>query len=145
MEILKIIIENESVSDEISEILSSSDSKKIRSRKLKALRDNCNSELGKAQIEYYIEAMRKERNKKVQRIVLALFSLSYLAFTLCRVWWYYHPESNPFPETNYTVSDLIQVIYLLTIIGIVLYGVRKAVSGVKKSRAVKGRLHTRLI
>ena len=131
MEILKTIVENKSVSDEISEILSSSDSKKIRSRKLKALRDNCNSELGKAQIEYYIEALRKEKHKILQRIVLALFSLPYLIFTLCRVWWYYHPNTNHFPETNYTVADLIQVIYLLTIIGIVLWGVRKAVLGVK--------------
>ena len=145
MEILKTIDENDSVSNDIHDIMSSADDKKKKSRRLKELRDNCDSELTKAHIKYYIEAMRKERNKKVQRIVLALFSLSYLAFTLCRVWWYYHPDSNPFPEPNYTVSDLIQVIYLLTIIGIVLYGVRKAVSGVKKSRAVKGRLHTRLI
>ena len=134
MEILKTIVENKSVSDEISEILSSSDSKKIRSRKLKALRDNCNSELGKAQIEYYIEALRKEKHKILQRIVLALFSLPYLIFTLCRVWWYYHHNTNPFPETNYTVADLIQVIYLLTIIGIVLWGVRKAVSDINNRK-----------
>ena len=145
MDILKTINEKKSISNNIADIMSSGDSKKKKSRRLEALRDNCKSNLGKAHIEYYIETLRKERRETLQRIVLALFSLSYLTFTLCRVWWYYHPDSNPFPETNYTVSDLIQVIYLLTIIGIVLYGVRKVVSGVKKSRAVKGRLHTRLI
>ena len=145
METLKTINENASVSIEISDIMSSADTKKKKARRLKALRDSCDSSAAKAHIEYYIKALRQERRETVRRIVLALFSLTYLAFTLCRVWWYYHPDSNPFPETNYTVSDLIQVIYLLTIIGIVLYGVRKVVSGVKKSRAVKGRLHTRLI
>ena len=145
MKILQTINENESILNGISEIISSSDSKKKKARRLKELRDNCYSELANAHIEYYIDLLRKERRETLQSIVLTLFSLSYLAFTLCRVWWYYHPDSNPFPETNYTVSDLIQVIYLLTIIGIVLYGVRKSVSGVKKSREVKGRLHTRLI
>ena len=131
MEIFKTINENKSVSSEISEIIFCTDSKIIKSQRLKALRDNCKSPLARSYAEYYIEMLRKERRVTIKRIVLAFFSLSYLIFTLCRVWWYYHPESNPFPETNYTVSDLIQVIYLLTIIGIVLYGVRKAVSGVK--------------
>lgn len=134
MEILQMINENQSILNGIAEIMSSSDSKKEKSRRLQELRDNCDSELAKAHIEYYIEAMRKERNNTVQRIVLTLFSLSYLTFTLFRVWWYYHPDSSPFPETNYTVSDLIQVIYLLTIICVVLCGVRKAVSTVNKRK-----------
>lgn len=134
MEILQMINENQSILNGIAEIMSSSDSKKEKSRRLQGLRDNCDSELAKAHIEYYIEAMRKERNNTVQRIVLTLFSLSYLTFTLFRVWWYYHPDSSPFPETNYTVSDLIQVIYLLTIICVVLCGVRKAVSTVNKRK-----------
>ena len=132
MEILKTIDENDSVSNDIHDIMSSADDKKKKSRSLEALLNNCNSELTKAHIKYYIEAMRKERNKKVQRIVLALFSLTYLAFTLCRVWWYHHPESNPFPETNYTVADVLQAVYLITIAGTVLWGVRKAVFGLMK-------------
>ena len=127
MKILQTINENESILNGISEIMSSTDSKKKKARRLKELRDNCYSELANAHIEYYIEAMRKERNKKVQRIVLALFSLTYLAFTLCRVWWYHHPESNHFPETNYTVADVLQAVYLITIAGAVLWGVRKVV------------------
>ena len=134
MEILQTINENESISNGIADILSPADSKKKKSHRLEALRDNCNSELGKAQIKYYIEALRKEKYKILQRIVLALFSLPYLIFMLCRVWWYYCPDNNPFPETNYTVSDLIQVIYLLIIIGIVLCGVRKAVSTVNNRK-----------
>ena len=145
MDILKTINEKKSISNNIADIMSSGDSKKKKSRRLEALRDNCKSNLGKAHIEYYIETLRKERRETLQRIVLALFSLSYLTFTLCRVWWYYHPDSNPFPETNYTVSDLIQVIYLLTIIGIVLCGVRKAVSGIKNQNQSKGQIHTHLI
>ena len=132
MEILKTIVENKSVSDEISQIMSSSNSKKKKSRRLEALRENTDSKLANVHIGYYIDLLRKERRETLQSIVLTLFSLSYLAFTLCRVWWYYRPESNPFPETNYTVADLIQVIYLLTMIGIVLWGVSKAVSGIKK-------------
>ena len=134
MEILKTINEKKSISNNIADIMSSGDSKKKKSRRLEALRDNCKSNLGKAHIEYYIETLRKERRETLQRIVLALFSLSYLTFTLCRVWWYYHPDSNPFPETNYTAADLIQVIYLLTIIGIVLWGVRKAVSDINNRK-----------
>ena len=134
MDILKTINEKKSISNNIADIMSSGDSKKKKSRRLEALRDNCKSNLGKAHIEYYIETLRKEQRKTLQRIVLALFSLSYFGFTLCRVWWYYHPDSNPFPETNYTAADLIQVIYLLTIIGIVLWGVRKAVSDINNRK-----------
>ena len=113
METLKTINENASVSIEISDIMSSADTKKKKSRRLKALRDSCDSSAAKAHIEYYIESLRQKQRETVRRIVLALFSLTYLAFTLCRVWWYHHPESNPFPETNYTVVDLIQVMYHL--------------------------------
>lgn len=127
METLKTINENASVSIEISDIMSSADTKKKKARRLKALRDSCDSSAAKAHIEYYIESLRQKQRETVRRIVLALFSLTYLAFTLCRVWWYHHPESNPFPETNYAVADLIQVIYLLLIAATVLWGVRKAV------------------
>lgn len=127
METLKTINENASVSIEISDIMSSADTKKKKSRRLKALRDSCDSSAAKAHIEYYIESLRQKQRETVRRIVLALFSLTYLAFTLCRVWWYHHPESNPFPETNYTVADLIQVIYLLLIAATVLWGVMKVV------------------
>ena len=88
MDILKTINEKKSISNNIADIMSSGDSKKKKSRRLEALRDNCKSNLGKAHIEYYIETLRKERRETLQRIVLALFSLSYLTFTLCRVWWY---------------------------------------------------------
>ena len=127
METLKTINENASVSIEISDIMSSADTKKKKARRLKALRDSCDSSAAKAHIEYYIESLRQERRETVRRIVLALFSLTYLAFTLCRVWWYHHPESNPFPETNYTVADVLQAVYLITIAGAVLWGVRKVV------------------
>ena len=125
MEFFEAIVENKFVSNEISEIMSSSGSKKKKSRRLEALRDNCNSSLAKAHIEYCIDLLRKEQHKMLQRIVLALFSLSYFGFTLCRVWWYYYPDSNPFPKTNYTVADLIQVIYLLIIATAVFWGIRK--------------------
>ena len=105
--------------------MSSGDSKKKKSRRLKALRDSCDSSAAKAHIEYYIESLRQKQRETDRRIVLALFSLTYLAFTLCRVWWYHHPESNPFPETNYTVADVLQAVYLITIAGAVLWGVRK--------------------
>lgn len=131
MDILKIIDENESVSNEISEILSGSDSKKIKVRRLKTLRDNCEFPLAKAHAEYCIELLRKEQTAKLKRIILSLFLLSYLIFTLCRVWWYYSPESNPFPNTNYTVSDLIMAMYVLTIVNGILWGIRKAVLGIK--------------
>ena len=131
MEFLKTISENKSISNDIADIMSSDDSKKKKSRRLEALRDNYESSIARSQIEYYIEALQKERRETLQRIVLALFSLSYLTFTLCRVWWYYHPDNNPFPETNYTVADLIQVIYLLLIAVAVLWGVRKAVWNIK--------------
>ncbi len=125
MEILENINENASVSNEISDIMSSADTKKKKARRLKALRDSCDSSAAKAHIEYYIESLRQKQRETVRRIVLALFSLTYLAFTLCRVWWYHHPESNPFPETNYTVVDVLQAVYLITIAGAVLWGVRK--------------------
>lgn len=127
MEILDNINENASVSIEISDIMSSADTKKKKARRLKALRDSCDSSAAKAHIEYYIESLRQKQRETVRRIVLALFSLTYLAFTLCRVWWYHHPESNPFPETNYTVADVLQAVYLITIAGAVLWGVRKVV------------------
>ena len=127
MEILENISENASVSIEISDIMSSADTKKKKARRLKALRDSCDSSAAKAHIEYYIESLRQKQRETVRRIVLALFSLTYLAFTLCRVWWYHHPESNPFPETNYTVADVLQAVYLITIAGAVLWGVRKVV------------------
>ena len=127
MEILENISENASVSIEISDIMSSADTKKKKARRLKALRDSCDSSAAKAHIEYYIESLRQKQRETVRRIVLALFSLTYLAFTLCRVWWYHHPESNPFPETNYTIADVLQAVYLITIAGAVLWGVRKAV------------------
>ena len=127
METLKTINENASVSIEISDIMSSADTKKKKARRLKALRDSCDSSAAKAHIEYYIESLRQKQRETVRRIVLALFSLTYLAFTLCRVWWYHHPESNPFPETNYTVADVLQAVYLITIAGAVLWGVRKVV------------------
>lgn len=127
METLKTINENASVSIEISDIMSSADTKKKKARRLKALRDSCDSSVAKAHIEYYIESLRQKQRETVRRIVLALFSLTYLAFTLCRVWWYHHPESNPFPETNYTVADVLQTVYLITIAGAVLWGVRKVV------------------
>ena len=132
METLKTINENASVSIEISDIMSSADTKKKKARRLKALRDSCDSSAAKAHIEYYIESLRQKQRETVRRIVLALFSLTYLAFTLCRVWWYHHPESNPFPETNYTVADVLQAVYLITIAGAVLWGVRKAVFGLMK-------------
>ena len=132
MGILENIIENASVSNEISDIMSSADTKKKKARRLKALRDSCDSSAAKAHIEYYIESLRQKQRETVRRIVLALFSLTYLAFTLCRVWWYHHPESNPFPETNYTVADVLQAVYLITIAGAVLWGVRKAVFGLMK-------------
>ena len=127
METLKTINENASVSIEISDIMSSADTKKKKARRLKALRDSCDSSAAKAHIEYYIESLRQKQRETVRRIMLALFSLTYLAFTLCRVWWYHHPESNPFPETNYTVADVLQAVYLITIAGAVLWGVRKVV------------------
>ena len=127
MEILENISENASVSIEISDIMSSADTKKKKARRLKALRDSCDSSAAKAHIEYYIESLRQKQRETIRRIVLALFSLTYLAFTLCRVWWYHHPESNPFPETNYTVVDVLQAVYLITIAGAVLWGVRKVV------------------
>ncbi len=127
MEILENISENASVSIEISDIMSSADTKKKKARRLKTLRDSCGSSAAKAHIEYYIESLRQGQRETVRRIVLALFSLTYLAFTFCRVWWYHHPESNPFPETNYTVVDVLQAVYLITIAGAVLWGVRKAV------------------
>ena len=134
METLKTINENASVSIEISDIMSSADTKKKKARRLKALRDSCDSSAAKAHIEYHIESLRQGQRETVRRIVLALFSLTYLAFTLCRVWWYHHPESNPFPETNYTVVDLIQVMYLLLIAAAVLWGVRKAVSDINNRK-----------
>ena len=132
MEILENINENASVSNEISDIMSSADTKKKKARRLKALRDSCDSSAAKAHIEYYIESLRQKQRETVRRIVLALFSLTYLAFTLCRVWWYHHPESNPFPETNYTVADVLQAVYLITIAGAVLWGVRKVVFNLLK-------------
>ncbi len=131
METLKTICENESVSSEISEIISCTDSKRTKARRLKTLRDSCKSPLARSHAEYYIEALRKEQRKSIKRTVLALFSLSYLIFTLCRVWWYYRPEHNPFPETNNTVVDLRMAIYFVTIVATVLLGVRKAVLSVK--------------
>ena len=127
MEILENISENASVSIEISDIMSSADTKKKKARRLKALRDSCDSSAAKAHIEYHIESLRQGQRETVRRIVLALFSLTYLAFTRCRVWWYHHPESNPFPETNYTVADVLQAVYLITIAGAVLCGVGKVV------------------
>ena len=127
METLKTINENASVSIEISDIMSSADTKKKKARRLKALRDSCDSSAAKGHIEYYIKALRQKQRETVRRIVFALFSLTYLAFTLCRVWWYHRPESNPFPETNYTVADVLQAVYLITIAGAVLWGVRKVV------------------
>ena len=132
METLKTINENASVSIEISDIMSSADTKKKKARRLKALRDSCDSSAAKAHIEYYIESLRQKQRETVRRIVLALFSLTYLAFTLCRVWWYHHPESNPFPETNYTVVDVLQAVYLITIAGAVLWDVMRAVFDLMK-------------
>lgn len=132
METLKTINENASVSIEISDIMSSADTKKKKARRLKALRDSCDSSAAKAHIEYYIESLRQKQRETVRRIVLALFSLTYLAFTLCRVWWYHHPESNPFPETNYTVADVLQAVYLITIAGAVLWDVMRAVFDLMK-------------
>ena len=86
MEILENVNENASVSIEISDIMSSADTKKKKARRLKALRDSCDSSAAKAHIEYYIESLRQKQRETVRRIVLALFSLSYLLFTLCRVW-----------------------------------------------------------
>lgn len=131
MDILKIIDENRSVSSEISEIMNGTESKKIKTQRLRALWDNCEAPLAKTKADYYIEKIRKKQHEKLQRIILAVISLPYLIFTLCRVWWYCRPESNPFPKTNYTVVDLINVMYLLTIICAVLWGVKKAVYSIK--------------
>ena len=131
MDIFKIIDENESLSNELAEILSGSDSKKTKVRRLKTLRDNCEFPLAKAHAEYCIELLRKEQTAKLKHVFLLFFFLSYLIFTLCRVWWYYFPENNSFPKTNYTVSDLLTAMYALTIFSGILWGIRKAVLGIK--------------
>ena len=66
MDILKTINEKKSISNNIADIMSSGDSKKKKSRRLEALRDNCKSNLGKAHIEYYVTAKHSYEPQKKQ-------------------------------------------------------------------------------
>ena len=125
MAVLTTICENRYASGAISQIMSEQCGKITKIRKLKVLRNTCQSPLARSQAEYYIEVLCHERRETIKNAILVLFSLSYLIFTLCRVFWYYHPEKNPLPETNYTIVDLIRLVYLLPIICAVLWGVRK--------------------
>ena len=122
---LKSIEENTRLSAEITEILSSKDGSGTKLRRLKALRGESAYPLSRSHAGYYINKLRKKRAETAKRVTLAAFSAAYFVFTLLRVWWYYRPQRNPFPKTDYTVSDLIVLLYILPAAALAVWGVKK--------------------
>ena len=77
MKILKTIDENESMSNEISDIMSSADSRKKKARRLKALRDNCESSLARSHMNTILKYCEKNAEKLYSALCLRCF--------LCRI------------------------------------------------------------
>lgn len=117
--------ENKTVTDKISDILSGRKAPKNKARSLKELRANAVSPLARQHIEYYIERINKQRRDLVKKAVLAVCSAAYLLFTLCRIYWYYKPNQNPFTDTAFTISDLIVLLYIALIIAAVVYIIKE--------------------
>lgn len=128
--------ENEKLYAEIEKILSEGNST-TKLRRLKSLKMYVNTPLAQSHIDYYIKKLRKTMRDRFARLVCTVISTLYLLFTLYRVYLYYHPEKNPFPETNNTVSDVIMMFYLLPVFFIAYFIIKKALQ--KLNLPLKGK------
>lgn len=125
--------ENEKLSAEIRKIISENDSDNIKIHKLKSLKADINTPLAQSHIDYYIKKLYKTMRDRFSCLMCAVVAMSYLLFTLCRVFWYYHPEENPLPETNNTISDLIVILYLMPVIIIAIFIIKKVIQKINKT------------
>ncbi|MEE3451175.1 MAG: hypothetical protein VZR27_10890 [Acutalibacteraceae bacterium] len=127
MDLLNTINENAQISINIKEVISNEESITKKIRKLKKLCRNSKSPLAKAKADYYIEVLQKKQIEKIKKAVICFFSILYLIFNLCRIWWYYYPESNPLKESslNIDIVDFIKLMFLFPIIAALYYGIKK--------------------
>ena len=114
--------ENEKVAEELSSAQSGG---KLSSAELRRIRDTAAAPIARAHAQYYIKKREKARLQRIGRAALGVFSSLYLAFTLCRVYWYHHPEKNPFPQTNFTIGGLFGVLYIAATVYVIIKILRR--------------------
>lgn len=117
--------ENERLNGEIEAILAENISLSAKKLRLKALRKTVREPISKSHVEYYLNKLSQKRHSMVQHFIGAVVTAVYFLFTLMRIFWYYNPGENPFPETNYTISDFIVFLYIIPIIIIIRYIVKR--------------------
>lgn len=134
MDVLQTVNEHERLSEQISIILLKKANSKAKIKELRELSDSCVSLSAKAHANYYIKQLQKARIGKVKKSMLWIYFLSYLTFTLFRIWWYYNPGNNPLPATDNSISDLIVLIYIITALAAII---RAAPTGNNAHRLLK--------
>ena len=81
------------------------------------------SPLSQSQIDYYIHRLKSEALLRVGRIISFVVVMIYLIFILLRVYWFYHPDSNPFTSggKSLTVIDLVTGFYYVAAAALGIY------------------------
>ena len=105
--------EENQLTEKINAIISQKDFALNKIKKLKGLRNAVISPLSQSQIDYSIHRLKSEALLRVGRIISFVVVMIYLIFILLRVYWFYHPDSNPFTSgrKSLTVIDLVTCFY----------------------------------
>lgn len=119
--------ENERITSEVELILWEKIPNFKKINRLAALRKKTAEPISRSHIDYYLKKLKSENRNKLFHLISKIIVLCYLIFTLLRVFWYYHPGENPLPETSFTISNFIVLLYVIPVIFIVNYIIRRIV------------------
>lgn len=115
--------EEKQLAKKINAIIFQKDFAINKMKKLESLRGTVISPLSQSQIDYYIHRLKSEALLRVGRIISFVVVMIYLFFTLFRVYWFYHPERNPFTSggKSLTVIDLVTGFYYVAAAALGIY------------------------
>lgn len=115
--------EEKQLTEKISSIMEEKDFALNKMKKLKSLRETVTSPLCQSHIDYYSDRLKSNFLLFVGHIISFVMVMIYLVFNLFRVYWLYHPESNPFTSggRSITIMDLITGFYYVVAAALVIY------------------------
>lgn len=114
--------ENERLTEQIEEIMAEKIFDRAKRKRLKNLNPTVYAPISKQHISYYINKLNETRRNFILRFIAYSVVAVYLLFTLCRIFWYFNPECNPFSSwDSITISDMIVFLYLIPVVIIVYY------------------------
>ena len=115
--------EEKQLAKKINAIIFQKDFAINKMKKLESLRGTVISPLSQSQIDYYIHRLKSEALLRVGRIISFVVVMIYLIFILLQVYWFYHPDSNPFTSggKSLTVIDLVTGFYFAAAAALGIY------------------------